>query len=546
MESSSTDSETPKYLGTSAASITDVNSKTPKIVNSDGKSGAFDEDAAKLEEMGYTQELERNFSKWSLLGICFALTNSWFGISASLVTGINSGGPIVTVYGIIWIAFINGCAGISLAELVSAMPNSGGQYFWASELAPKKCANFLAYFTGAVGYAGSIFTCTSVALAIAGALMGIIQMNHPELVIDRWMVFVAYQIFNIVAWAFNCYGRALPRIASFFLYVSLTSFVVITATVLATSSPKQDARFVFANFVNNTGWESNAIAFIVGLINPNWAFACLDSATHMAEEVPKPERTIPFAIMSTVAIGFTTAFCYSIAMFFSMKNLEQLVNTPTLVPILELYYQATGSIAGASFLEFLICFTGLGCQIACHTWQARLCWSFARDRGLPGSRYWSQIHPKMGIPFYAHTMSCVLVAILGCLYIGSTTAFNSMVTACIVLLYISYAIPVILLLMKGRNNIKHGPFWLGNWGLVANILLLMWTLFTLVMFSFPYGKPVTAGNMNYVSAVYGVVFAFIMGYWWLRGSTTFRGKEERNTEAEEVFGRTFSNNVDAI
>lgn len=26
--------------------------------------------------MGYTQELERNFSKWSLLGICFALTNS--------------------------------------------------------------------------------------------------------------------------------------------------------------------------------------------------------------------------------------------------------------------------------------------------------------------------------------------------------------------------------------------------------------------------------------------------------------------------------------
>ena len=132
-------------------------------------------------EMGYAQDLERNFSKWSLLGICFALTNSWFGISASLVTGINSGGPIVTVYGIIIFTLINGCVAVSLAELVSAMPNSGGQYFWASVLAPPEWSNFLAYTTGFVGYAGSIFTSASVALSIGASLMGMIQINHPEL-----------------------------------------------------------------------------------------------------------------------------------------------------------------------------------------------------------------------------------------------------------------------------------------------------------------------------------------------------------------------------
>jgi choline transport protein len=132
-------------------------------------------------EMGYTQDLERNFSKWSLLGICFALTNSWFGISASLITGINSGGPIVTVYGVIIFTLINGCVAVSLAELISAMPNSGGQYFWASMLAPPEWSNFLAYITGFVGYAGSIFTCASVALSIGASLMGMIQINHPGL-----------------------------------------------------------------------------------------------------------------------------------------------------------------------------------------------------------------------------------------------------------------------------------------------------------------------------------------------------------------------------
>ncbi len=69
-----------------------------------------------------------------------------------------------------------------------------------------------------------------------------------------------------------------------------------------------------------------------------------------------------------------------------------------------------------------------------------------------------------------------------------------MVTACIVLLYASYAVPVVCLLIKGRNNIRHGPFWLGPFGLLANIVLLVWTLFTLIMYSFPVQMPVKAGS----------------------------------------------------
>jgi len=71
-----------------------------------------------------------------------------------------------------------------------------------------------------------------------------------------------------------------------------------------------------------------------------------------------------------------------------------------------------------------------------------------------------------------------------------------MVTACIVLLYLSYSIPILCLLIRGRDNIKHGPFWMGRFGLFANIVLLMWTLFTLIMYSFPYALPVKSSNMN--------------------------------------------------
>jgi len=71
---------------------------------------------------------------------------------------------------------------------------------------------------------------------------------------------------------------------------------------------------------------------------------------------------------------------------------------------------------------------------------------------------------------------------------------DSMVTASIVLLYISYAIPVIALLIRGRNTILHGPFWLGPFGAFSNYVLLAWTLFTIIMYSFPYYYPATANS----------------------------------------------------
>lgn len=72
-----------------------------------------------------------------------------------------------------------------------------------------------------------------------------------------------------------------------------------------------------------------------------------------------------------------------------------------------------------------------------------------------------------------------------------------MITACIVCLYISYSIPVLCLLLRGRNNIPHGPFWMGPIGLVSNIVLLLWTSFTLIMYSFPPVLPVQAGSKSF-------------------------------------------------
>ncbi|QRW22268.1 amino acid permease [Rhizoctonia solani] len=482
-------------------------------------------DGERLARMGYKQELKRNLSIASLLGFGFSVTNSWWGAGASLAAGILSGGPVLMVYGLIFLALVSVCIGVSLSELASAMPNSGGQYYWAGQIAPKRHAPLLAFLTGALNWAGSVFASSSVTLALASSFVGLYALGHPGFIISPWMVFIAYQLINLFGLVFNCIHRILPTLSTASLYISIITWLVTTIIVPAVSDTKQPARFVFATFINQTGWENNIIAFIVGLVSPSWSFAALDVVTHMAEEIHEPERMIPRSILATIVIGLVSSLTYTIAMVFSISDFEAVAGTGTGVPILELYYQATGGLAGAVGLHVLFLLTGFGCLIGCHSWQARLAWSFSRDHGLPGSRWWSVVNATTGVPLNAHLMSCVWVGLLGCLFIASSTAFNSIITGCLAFLYLSYFVPVACLVIRGRSRFHHGPFWLGSFGLVCNVVLLGWTLFTLVFFSFPFVVPIVPGNMNYASVVIVGYIVYLCVYWSIRGRHVFRVPE---------------------
>lgn len=78
-------------------------------------------------------------------------------------------------------------------------------------------------------------------------------------VIQSWHVFLGYQITNFFAFFFNCYGRILPTVGRMSFWISLLSFFIILVAVPSKAPTHQDAKFVFANFINNTGWKQNGI-----------------------------------------------------------------------------------------------------------------------------------------------------------------------------------------------------------------------------------------------------------------------------------------------
>lgn len=72
--------------------------------------------------------------------------------------------------------------------------------------------------------------------------------------------------------------------------------------------------------------------------------------------------------------------------------------------------------------------------------SSRMSYSFARDRGLPFSRFFS-IMNKNGVPIPSVLLSTLCVVVFGCIYLGSNTALSAILSSSVVFLNISYSIP---------------------------------------------------------------------------------------------------------
>jgi choline transport protein len=178
-----------------------------------------------------------------------------------------------------------------------------------------------------------------------------------------------------------------------------------------------------------------------------------DAVSHMVEEMPNPHLNAPKTMVAAVLIGASSSFIFLICLLFSMQDVD-LVNSSPAGALLETMYQATSSRAGAVCLQVRLntptedvvdnqvipivamAFTAQAIMTA----SSRMSYAFARDRGLPFSRYFAMMH-KSGVPVNAVLLSTVCVIVFGCIYLGSSSALNAILSSSVVFLNISYSIP---------------------------------------------------------------------------------------------------------
>jgi amino acid transporter len=311
--------------------------------------------------------------------------------------------------------------------------------------------------------------------------------------------------------------------------------IIITVLVMATNGRRRSAKYVFTEFdASRAGWPPGW-AWFVGLIQSAYTLIGYEMVAAMCEEVHDPEHEVPKGMLLSVVAAGITGVVYLIPILFVMPNVDILLAVTTGQPIGTLFMLATGCTAvGFSLLCLLIgiwFFAGVGSLTA----ASRCLYAFSRDGAVPGSTLWATINKRYEIPLNALLVLVLIQALLGFIYLGSTAAFNAFMSVATICLTSSYAIPVFVLLIRGRHLVGTAPFHLGRLGYIVNVITILWAPLAIVLFTMPTAIPVaSASTMNYASVLF-VFFAGVSILWYIVwGRKHFTGPPTQRLKRNEV------------
>lgn len=111
----------------------------------------------------------------------------------------------------------------------------------------------------------------------------------------------------------------------------------------------------------------------------------------MSEEIKNATTVVPRSIVYGLLVNGSIGFATLIATLFCIGDLDAITGTDFTYPFIAIYVQATQSKGGSAAMVALILLVGLGLDIGIMAAASRMLWSFARDRGVPGWRYISQV-----------------------------------------------------------------------------------------------------------------------------------------------------------
>src|SRR5207302_9456060 len=220
-----------------------------------------------------------------------------------------------------------------------------------------------------------------------------------------------------------------------------------------------------------------------------------DTASTLAEETKNPRREAPRAVIAAIVgaaiIGAIFLFATLLAIPGDIDKYVADVSAGKAAPPVDII---TGNLPGwaANMYLFVVFAAIYVCCLAIQTSTIRLAFGMARDGKLPFARTLSTVHPTLHTPIAA----CIVIGVLAglpMLYYAGAATIAIGATGMIYLSYILGNLGILLARLKGGPR-EDSPFKLGQWGLVVNILGLVWGLAMEINFLWPRNAAVGGQN----------------------------------------------------
>src|SRR5215217_450435 len=373
------------------------------------------DDAADLATFGYEQSLHRRLHFFSSFAAAFSYISPATGIFTLFILGFATlGGAFIWTFPVVALGqFI---VALVFAEVSSHFPIAGSVFQWTKRLSHSKR---YAWFSGWIYLWAGALTIAAVVATLPLTLIPMlndigIDMSADSLTNQKWIAAGTLIVITFL----NIFGvRVVALINNTGVLFELLGLFVFA--------------IILALFHNNQGVD---VVFHTG--GPDFSAANFLWAMLMA---------VPGDLSKVVAGGG--------------------ISPPDII-------QGNLSNALATGYLFVVSFAIFVCCLAIQASTIRLAYSMARDKQLPGSAILSSVHPRTGTPVGA----CILVALMAGFFLLKYGGVAFIAIAASGMIYISYILANIAILQARRRGFfdQNMGFSLGRWGMLVNVLALVW------------------------------------------------------------------------
>ncbi len=441
-------------------------------------SGGQERDSADLARFGYKQELRRSLGLFSSFAVAFSYISPSTGIFTLFALGLTTlGGVFIWTWPVVALGqFI---VALNFAEVSSHYPVAGSVFQWTKYLANRSYS----WFTGWMYLFAGIITVSAVVatlpIALIPALNGLgwhsLGAGSASTLLHTQEIVALITLAVITV--LNIYGVRLVAIINNtgVLFEILGMFVF--AIVLMAFHNHQGFKVV----TNSAGFHVGPSSFLAAMFMSLFVIYGFDTASTLAEETRNPRRAAPRAVLYSVIGAFVIGGVFLLGTLVAIPNLHTATSGLGWNPAQVI--EANFSTAFATLYLFVVSAAIFVCCLSILASAIRLCFGMARDNQLPMSGPLARVSPNLHTPVW----TCIVLAVLAALPFIKYAGVAIIAIAATGMIYLSYFLGNLVIMRaraRGWPRVS-APFRLGRWGILVNVVALLYGGAMLVNFAWP-------------------------------------------------------------
>ena len=447
-----------------------------------------DRDDAHLRSLGIKPELQRSFGFLSNFAVAFSYISVATGTFTLIALGWGVGGP---AFFWSWPIIILGQTFVALnfSELASHFPVAGSIYQWSKRLSNRT----LGWFTGWFYFWAGVITVTAVAGTVPlvlSSIFGIDLKAASPIPVMNNLVFYALLTLIITTVINGAGARLLSIINNIGVGAEILGMLVF-ALILLLFFRVQDVSVLTTTAGIETPETGGYLpVFAIAMFMSLFVVYGFDTAGTFGEETIDASRQAPRGILSAIWLSGIVGAVFLLAIILATPDMTAALTDPS--PISTAVKFALGDTFGSLYL-FVILVAVFVCTLAIQGATVRLMFSMGRDRRMPLGSLWGSVNSTFKTP----TNAAVAVGLLAAIPFLITDSPGLIATGATGLIYLSYFMCNLgVLFARLRGWPRQGAwFKLGGWGLIINILALVWGGLMIINFAL-WSDPALFGNFG--------------------------------------------------